>query len=247
MELKVINFNIRCCDDPDGHLIKERAPRLAKATSPYDADLIGFQEFSPPWKDLIEKYYSEEYEIFWKYRAEDSHEAQPILWKKDKFECLEKGYFWLSDTPEKESKGWDERFDCYRLCIWAVLKEKESGKCFTFMNTHFGFGDNGQVKSVKLIYDYSKKISGYPTLITGDFNMTPDTPAYAEMSKLFTDCNVSKDLSDTYHGYRTMGAPKHIDYCFASGITPISQEIIDTEFDGKFPSDHYGLFIKLKI
>lgn len=77
--------------------------------------------------------------------------------------------------------------------------------------------------------------------------MTPDTPAYAEMSKLFTDCNVSNYLSDTYHGYYKIDTPKHIDYCFANGITPISREIINAEFDGKFPSDHYGLFIKLDI
>ena len=64
MELKVITFNIRCCDDPDGHSIPERAPRLSQTTAPYDADIIGFQEYRPAWEEWINKYFSEEYEIF---------------------------------------------------------------------------------------------------------------------------------------------------------------------------------------
>ena len=51
MELKLISFNIRCCDDKDGNSIKERAPRLAEVTKKYDADIIGFQEFTVPWED----------------------------------------------------------------------------------------------------------------------------------------------------------------------------------------------------
>ena len=46
MELKVISFNIRCANDPNGHSIAERAPRLAKVTTPFDADIIGLQEVS---------------------------------------------------------------------------------------------------------------------------------------------------------------------------------------------------------
>ena len=60
MELKIISFNIRCCDDADGHSIPERAPRLKKVTSMYDADIIGFQEFTPPWEKFIKEYYGEE-------------------------------------------------------------------------------------------------------------------------------------------------------------------------------------------
>lgn len=41
------------------------------------------------------------------------------------------------------------------------------------MNTHFGFGDKGQVGSANLIYEYSGKILNYPTFVIGDFNMNP--------------------------------------------------------------------------
>ena len=74
MELKLISFNIRCCDDIDGNSIKERAPRLAEITSKYDADIIGFQEFTVPWEEEIAKFYPE-YEMYNKYRSVNELES----------------------------------------------------------------------------------------------------------------------------------------------------------------------------
>lgn len=248
MELKIISFNIRYGDDPNGNSIKERAPRLAEITRGYDADLIGFQEYTVPWETEIEKFYPD-YEIYNKYRSVHELESAPILWKKDKFDLLDTGYFWLSDTPEVESRGWDELYHCWRMCQYVILKHKESGKVFTYMNTHYGFGDNGQTKSSKLVYDYSKKISNNPTFITGDFNMRPDSLGYAEMVKHFTDVNGAtiNDRKTTYHGYGTVDN-EHIDYCFIDDkIKPKSFKIIDELVDGKYPTDHYGLYIELEV
>ncbi len=251
MELDIISFNIRCCDDKNGNSIEERAPRLNKIISQYNPDLIGLQEYRPRWEEHIDKYFGDKYEIFAKYRAESEKEASPMLWRKDKFECIKTGYFWLSDTPDVESKGWDERFDCFRMCVYALLKEKQSGKMFVFMNTHFGFGDDGQIKSVKLIEEYFKKFSSYPAFIVGDFNMTPDDAAYTVMSEKFTDVNsvTNNDLRTTYHGYNPESIKnQHIDYCFINkNVKPVSQKIIDDTVDGMFPSDHYGLYIKMEI
>lgn len=248
MELKVISFNIRCCDDKDGNAICERAPRLAEITKKYDADVIGFQEYTVPWEKEIGKFYPE-YEIYNKYRSVHELEGAPILWKKDKFELLDKGHFWLSDTPEVESRGWDALYNCYRICEYVILKDKESGKVFTYMNTHYGFGDKGQIDSSNLIYEYSRKISTNPTFVTGDFNMRPDSLGYKEMIKHFTDVNEAtiNDRRTTYHGYGAVN-DEHIDYCFIDGkIKPLSLIIIDELVDGKYPTDHYGLFVRLDI
>ena len=248
MKLKVISFNIRYCDDKDGNSIAERAPRLAEITKKYDADIIGFQEHTVPWEEQIAKFYPE-YDIFNLYRSTHELESAPILWKKDKFELLDKGNFWLSDTPETESRGWDELYNCWRMCEYVILKHKESGKVITHMNTHFGFGDNGQVKSSKLMYEYSKKISNNPTFLTGDFNMRPTSLGYAEMVKHFTDVNAvtANDRRTTYHGYGKTN-DEHIDYCFINDkIKPISLKLLDELVDGKYPSDHYGLFVELDI
>ena len=248
MELKVISFNIRYGDDEGGNSIKERAPRLAEITKKYDADIIGFQEFTVPWEEEIAKFYPE-YDMFMKYRSVNELEAAPILWKKGMFEMLDNGYFWLSDTPEVESRGWDELYNCWRMCEYVILKHIESGKIFTYMNTHYGFGDNGQIKSSKLIYEYSQRISKNPTFVTGDFNMFPTSKGYAEMVKYFTDVNqvTAKETRTTYHGYGKVD-DAHIDFCFIDDkIKALDYKLIDETVDGKYPSDHYGVFVKLKM
>ena len=248
MELKIISFNIRCCDDKDSNSIAERAPRLAEITGRYDADIIGFQEYTVPWEEHIARLYPE-YEMFNKYRSVNELESAPILWKRDKFECMDTGYFWLSDTPEVESRGWDELYNCWRMCEYVILKHIESGKVFTYMNTHYGFGDKGQISSSRLIYEYSQKISQNPTFITGDFNMYPTSCGYDEMVKHFTDVNAAtvNDRRTTYHGYGTVDNA-HIDYCFIDDkIKPVDLKLIDETVDGNFPTDHYGLFVVLDI
>ena len=250
MKLKVISFNIRCCDDKDGHAISERAPRLDTVTRPYSADVIGFQEYTPKWEEHISKYFGEKYEIFNKYRSTESLESAPMLWRKDRFECVKKGYFWHSDTPEVESRGWDV-LPYNRICQYAVLRDKESGEQFTFMNTHFGFGDECHVKSVRLIKEYAKKISDDPVFVTGDFNMNPKSLGYAEMVKDMVDVNAvtARDTRSTFHGYDpSVKRDEHIDFCFINDkVKPLGCKIIDGTVDGKFPSDHFGVYFELEV
>ncbi len=250
MELKIITFNIRCADDENGHSINERAPRLAEALLPYDADIIGLQEFTPAWETHILRDFGESYEIFNQYRASNNFESTPVLWKKAAFDCLEKRCFWLSDTPEIESQGWDS-IGCKRICMMVRLLHKESGKEICFMNTHFGFGDPCQIASAELIYRYSQRAEGLPVMLTGDFNMEPTYPAYATMTSHFTDANAATacDRRDTYHGYFAEGIKRqHIDYCFVNDrVKPRLTEIITKDFKGKYPSDHFGIFFTVEV
>ena len=251
MELKIISFNIRCCDDENGYSISERAPRLKKVITPYEADVIGLQEYTPLWEEEIDRLFFDEYDFFNKYRTSSGWlESTPILWRKDKFELIKAGYFWLSDTPEVESSGWDE-MNLNRICTYVILKDKHSGIKFNFMNTHLGFGDECQKKSVNLLLEYANKISNLPTFITGDFNMTPQNNAYATIIRHMKDVNLHtvNDTRNTYHGYNPSEVENgHIDYCFVNDkITPIHSHIIDDIVDGKFPSDHYGLFSKIEL
>ena len=257
MELKVISFNIRCRDDGNGHSVKERAPRLYAAVNAYTPDILGFQEYTPFWEEEIDRYFSAEYELFYQYRTRTGWiEAAPILWKRSRFECLERGVFWLSDTPEVESRGWD-RLDHNRICTYAVLRERAGGEAFCFMNTHLGFGDDCQCKSVRLLAEFARTHTALPTVLTGDFNMTHDAPAYREITSAMTDVNAAtvQDMRPTYHGYApnehsALHGADHakllIDYCFVDGgVTPLDYRRIDTLFAGKYPSDHFGVFALL--
>lgn len=252
MELKVISFNIRCCDDKNGNSIAERGPRLGGIINSYSPDVIGIQEFRPAWQEQFDKYFLDEYDIYNVPRDSlPNGESVPVLWKKDRFDCVKKATFWLSDTPEVESGDWDEKYHKNRICSYVILRDKRDGKTFAFMNTHFGFGDMGQTKSAELIYKYSNAIGEDAVFVTGDFNMNPKDLGYAEMIKHFTDVNAvtANEKGITFHGY----APEkytdtHIDFCFINGgVKPLSYKIIKDTVDGKYPSDHYGLLVGLEV
>ncbi|MBO4869829.1 MAG: endonuclease/exonuclease/phosphatase family protein [Clostridia bacterium] len=249
MLLKTVSFNIRCCDDPDGHSVAERAPRLEKVISQIGPDLIGIQEFTPIWEDHFKRIFDAEYEMLNKYRSQTGWiEGSPLLWRRGKFTATGRGWFWYSDTPDVESGGWDVTGH-KRICTYVRLKSADGGREFVFMNTHFGFGDEGQVKSAELIKARTRAFADTPFFITGDFNAAPDSKAYAVLTSFMKDANGSDLDSVTYHGYRP-GSPEnaHIDYCFCGpGVTPLDARIIDDSFDGKFPSDHYGLYTVLEI
>jgi len=250
MELSVVGFNIRSCNDPEGNSIPERAPRLAKVLKDYDADVICLQEFTPKWESFMDLLTRGEYAYLHKYRNETVDiEGSPILWKKEKFQCLKTGWFWLSDTPEVESRGWDALYNCYRMCLYAVLQEKATGKVFTVMNTHFGFGDEGQVASAELITKYAQTVAEGPVVLLGDFNMTPSTPGYGKITEYFTDVNMAtaKDENITFHAYNKRQGYL-IDFCFVdSTVTPLGCKRITDLVDGKFPSDHYGIYANLEL
>ena len=251
MLLRVISFNIRCCDDIDGNSIAERAPRLAAVTAPFHADVMGFQEYRPAWEPHLRELFGKDYDMFWKHRCQIDKEATPILWRKDRFDCLERGYFWLSDTPDEESQGWDALYNCHRICVFVLLQDKQTGKTFRFINTHLGFGDQEQVKSSALILQRCGKTPQYPNVLVGDFNMIPDSPGYNRMVQENIDVNAATvcDMGTTFHGYHPETVTnEHIDYCFVDPrITPIGQTIIRDTVDGKYPSDHFGLFALLDI
>jgi endonuclease/exonuclease/phosphatase family metal-dependent hydrolase len=252
MNLNVISFNLRYRDDANENSIAQRAQRLNIILPRYDADILCMQEISKTWQPHLENDYREQYDMYLQYRNETTDiEAIAILWKKDRFDCLDRGCFWLSDTPEVESRGWDELYNCFRICNYVILREKTSSKTFVVMNTHFGFGDNGQIKSCELIYSYSQKISNLPTLVLGDFNMQPSSPAYDTMIRHFRDVNncISNDMRPTWHGYEPeVITSAHIDYCFIDNrIVPVKRVLITDTVNGKFPSDHFGLYCTLEV
>ena len=251
MLIDFVSFNVRCCDDPDGNSIEERAPRLKQILEPLYADVVTLQEIRPKWVPEIEKYFSSEYESFLCYRSQEKPEGLITLWKKNRFELLEKNFFWFSDTPHEESMGWDEKYNCPRICSYVLLKEKGSGKTFLVMNTHFGFGEDGQVKSAKLIQTYRNKFRDQNVILAGDFNMLPGSPAHVALLCDFQDANAktANDRRATYHAYAPSAEQKmHIDFIFCDHRTvPESFRILDECVDGKYPSDHFGIYSRLLL
>ncbi len=246
--MKIVSFNICVGDDPEA-----RMPLLKEVLERYDADIMGIQEVREPyWREFFEREFCDRYEMHLQYRKHNNQEGTPVLWKKDKFDCIDKGHFWFSDTPDVESGGWDDYAGCYRIVSWAKLREKASGKVFTYINTHYGFGNENQIKYGKLLFERMDMIDSGPTLLSADFNMFDTSDGYKVLTERFIDVNKATDNfgGPTYHGFdpETFKNGTPIDFIFATpDIQPITCKKITDQVDGKYPSDHFGVYAEVEI
>ena len=106
-------------------------------------------------------------------------EFAPIFYLKSRFDVINQGTFWLSETPEVwGSIGWDAA--CVRIVTWVKLLDKNSGKILCFFNTHFDHvGQVAMVESSHLLLSRIEEIAGdNPVIVTGDFNNTETCEAY---------------------------------------------------------------------
>ncbi len=263
--LKLMDYNIRCANDGFNEItnssnnIADRAPRLITVINKYQPDLIGLQEAVPAWISALQTNLVDTgtYEMVYKYRAETtatSLEATPILWNAEKFECLDSGYFWLSDTPDVESNTWGGTH--FRICNWVKLKVKKTGKEFLYFNTHLT-GSLG-VQSAELILERAAAMGGftkYPVFLSGDFNNEPFTDAYNTFATKFIDFNdaLGFDWAYTNNGYNARedsSSSNHIiDYVWYSTdqVIPYEYRVLNEQIGGGYVADHRGLFVEFAL
>lgn len=59
-----------------------------------------------------------------------------LIYRSDKFEKVNGGWFYLGPTPEVPSPAFDAPDSTWRVTIWVKLRDKKSGKEFTALSTH---------------------------------------------------------------------------------------------------------------
>ena len=242
MSMQVISQNVMSWEMEGGALFAERRPLMKKAVQ--GADVIGFQEVIPFWKDAFDQDLPE-YDSILVYRSETNLEATPIYWKKERFEKKDAGHFWLSETPEKESFGWGAA--CVRICCWVLLHDKQDDKDFIFVNTHLDHvSEEARIKGIQQICEFIRSKFGetMPLLLTGDFNAVPGTPTIDAADALLTDvrkASGSNNFENTYHGYgKNEGCC--IDFIYMNRQLDCSKFEVIKERDGQaIQSDHFGL------
>lgn len=249
MKLNVISQNVMCWQ-AEHNSYEERRVLLQKVFNNHGADLIGIQEATPTWK----KYFDEDLRDFdgiLKYRGEESREAVPIYWRRDRFEKIDGGWFWLSETPDMESRGWGAA--CLRITTWACLEEKETGGRFAFVNTHLDHvSEEARVNGIKLIVSFIAERFGadMPLILTGDFNTEPGSTTISITKELLSD---TRDIADsanlgyTFNDIRN-GEKMTIDYVFVSEQFKCSRmDIIDETVGKTRQSDHYAVIAELEL
>lgn len=226
VQLNWATFNIRY-DNPEDSLNnwQYRKDRVADFIKDKDLDIVGMQEVLDNQLNDLKERLPEYAEVG--VGREDGNtkgEYAPLFFKKDKFDVLDSNTFWLSQYPDSVGFiGWDGA--CTRIATWAKLRDKESGKIFMAVNTHFDHvGTEARTKSALLIIDKIKEIVGdKPAVLTGDFNVSDKWDAYQTIT---TNEFVLKDA------YKIADNVEGVDYTFHDfgKIPPSECEKIDFIF-----------------
>lgn len=208
LELRVVTSNVRLMTGKDGENSWDfRKERLANALKSLNADVIGTQEaFDAQKKYLHSKLKGYNVVGVGREDGKKKGEHSAIFYNRKRFKALDCGNFWLSETPDVPSLGWDAA--CIRIASWAFLQEKSTGKKFFFVNTHLDHvGVTARREGVKLLCTKAKEIGGdCPMVITGDFNIYKESEDFKAISGMglihVYDIAEEKALQPaSWHGY----------------------------------------------
>ncbi len=256
LELQVATYNLRYNTPNDGINAWPNRKEEVKALIQYhDFDIIGTQEaLHGQLQDLCEM---RGYTYFGAGRddGKDAGEHSAIVYKKDRFEILDSGNFWLSETPDKPGLGWDATC-CNRICSWVKFKDKSTKKEFYFFNVHFDHqGVVARRESGKLMVQKIKEIvKNTPVICTGDFNSTPETEQIQLMQTLLNDSRKISKMppygpEGTFNSF-DFNAPlkQRIDYIFVSKqFTVLKYAVLTDSKDQRYPSDHMPVVASLEL
>jgi endonuclease/exonuclease/phosphatase family metal-dependent hydrolase len=248
--LKVMSYNIRMGSANDGtnswHLRYMATKEMLDDQKP---DVFGVQEAFDYQVRFIEEMCGYETVGVGREDGKKEGEHMSIFWNKKTVSMVKWGTFWLSETPKKPSKGWDAA--CYRTATWALMKDKKTGNRFFFVNTHLDHkGKEAQKNGLKLIVEKIAEINpdGYPMVLTGDFNITPDNANLVELDSMMQSARKIAQKTDNHPTYNGWGKKSSlIDYIYVSGFSacPEYQTVTKRYADRKFISDHYPICARL--
>jgi endonuclease/exonuclease/phosphatase family metal-dependent hydrolase len=269
--LRVATFNIRLGSANDGEdRWQVRRERTIEAIRGLNADILGLQEAEPFQTRALLEALPQYFAVG--VSREDGRirgEACPLLVDRTRFAVAESGVFWLSDRPDEPgSITWDNV--CPRLCTWARLIDRRSGRGCVVYNTHLDHvGQASREKAAEQIRAHflalaARRASGAnaggidPLIVMGDFNSGEDNPVVARLRGPADDPLVLRDSYRVIHpdgaagtftrfDLASAGGPHKIDYVWIGlGWTVHAADIDRRKVNGRWPSDHFPVWAELE-
>ncbi len=260
--IEAVTFNIRFANPGDGsNAWEHRSSMVSDLISRLDPDILGVQEaLASQIRDLETALPHLAREGVGRDDGLEAGEYSPIFYRSDRFQRIEGGTFWLSDTPDiAGSNTWEAA--CVRVCTWLLLEDKETQRRFTVYNAHFDHESaNARARSARLIAQtvVDRGRHEIPYLIMGDFNAAPDDAPlrYLTGDGAAIDSGGTLETSPlplrntlqgpdpgqrrTFNGWRGGTGGEQIDYILASpSARVLGSAIVRSNTEGRFPSDHY--------
>ncbi len=231
-------YNIRYDNKGDvkeGNSWERRAPVVAGLIRFHDFDLLGTQEGLPKQMDDLCKLLADDYGCSMHGRDDGKRAGEHIgiFFKKDKYELLEDGFFWISPTPDQPGKGWDAQLP--RICGWAKLKRKADSKIQFVFATHLDHrGKESRQQGMALILKKIEEIAKQEQVyLMGDFNSDQHSEAYQTVES-------SSRFADSYENAKIRFAPNGTPNKFDTNA--MTESRIDHIFVGEgIPVRRYGV------
>ena len=258
MKVKVVTFNLRMNTYLDViNYFFNRAPLILERINKEKPDIIGFQEATQPILEWLKATLTEYTLVGIGRSAEFKSEANPIAFRKDRFELFSYQQFWLSPTPEVPGTRYEQQSRCPRICCAAKIREIGSTEVIRFYNTHLDHeGENARLFGMNQIVECmeeDKQKSSHPIILTGDMNAYPHEPAikavYASTSLGLKDA--SENVICTFHAF-SGGSPYEtgrgkIDYIFTDmKVADDGATAWEDCVEGRYLSDHYPVCVTLE-
>lgn len=256
-DLKIMSYNIKLDYPKEGkNSWQNRKSFMVNQIKFYEPDVLGVQEAMPnQMKDMDSLLTDYSFVGVGRDDGKNEGEFSAIFYKNKELKVLQSSTFWLSQTPDKVSMGWDAV--CNRICTYALFQHKKTKETFWVFNTHFDHvGEVARQKSAALIL---KKINtlntkNYPVLLMGDFNLEPDSKPIQTITSILDDSKIIAKLAfgpeGTFNGFNfDKTVKRRIDYIFVSKSSILVKKyaVLSDNWDLKYPSDHLPVFITFQF
>ena len=254
--IKIISYNIRYNNPNDGKDIWEnRRETITDFIEKEAPDFLGLQEVNyPQIQYLNSNLINYNFIGVGRDDGKTRGEFSPIYFNESKYNLILSNTFWLSETPDNISVGWDAAME--RICTYGLFKQKNDGSKVWVFNTHFDhIGNVAREKSIDLILSKIKDLTKDKDqiIITGDFNLSDDSVPIKNLQNFYNDVNIKMDNKSKFYGtFNNFKIDNNynnrIDYIFYKNFDLIKSSHLHIKTDqGRWASDHHPVIAILKI
>ncbi|MFV0266369.1 MAG: endonuclease/exonuclease/phosphatase family protein [Draconibacterium sp.] len=252
-DITAMSFNVRYSGgDTDEHKWDNRKGACLAMINALKPSVIGMQEVRPDQKKIFDDNLKDYIIVGVGRDGTSNTEYVSIGFRTDILTLKSKGTFWLSETPDLMSKGWDGA--AFRICTWARLQVKGTKKEIYFFNTHIDHkGTDARKQGLLLIKERIKEIAGDENLVilTGDFNMTPDNANIIDFTTFMNSLREQFVTGSDYNAptYNNWGMNAAIiDYIWYVNTTPTAYKVLNEAYKGvTYLSDHSPILGKFEL
>ena len=254
-EIKVISYNIRMNGGPtaDGdNCWENRKQASVNMVGEEQPTVMGIQEGCPDQIAFLDEHLPQYRHIgVGREDGKAAGEMMAIYYRTDRVELLDGGTFWLSETPDEVSRGWDGA--CKRTCTWALMRMKDSGREFAYFNTHLDHvGEVAREQAIRLIVAKMAEIvpEGMPAFLTADFNSTTDDPIFTPLKAVMGDARAEAPQSDPRGTFNDWGraSDEVIDHIFFRNAEALAFTVLcDRNYGAPYISDHYPVVLTARF